>query len=479
MFSLRHQYLLIVLLILASVAGAQSRLDALEYDDRPVANDLLKARRDSLMASVGENAIVLLYAGPVRTRNNDVEYPYRQDDHLFYLTGFPEPNAVLVLAPQGVRVPDPNDPEKQVTAREILFVQQRDARRERWDGRMYGPEGAMGVRGLEYATTIDQLEAMLPRIMMSGGIERIYIPPFRSDFHGGIAVTMQPVRSMLERFSGRVEQRDPTPLISSMRARKDAEEIRLLRDATRISALAHNEAMRSVEPGMYEYEVEAIYEYVYARLGAESPGYPSIVGSGENTCILHYNTNRKKIGDGDLVLADCAAELGGYSSDITRTYPANGRFTKEQRAIYDVVLKANRTAISMMKPGASWSDITAASQDIIEQGLVDLGLVSKKDGREFRKFYWHGLGHAVGLNVHDVGVSVLEPGVVYTVEPGIYIPAGSEGVPAGYVNVGVRIEDVVLVTEDGNEVLSALSPTDPAKIEFLMKEQGIGNQDMR
>ncbi len=469
---------LVIFLFLPAVLAGQSHFDRLEYDDRYASNDALKARRESLMAKLGETSVVILYSAPVRTRNNDVEFVYRQDDNLLYLTGLNEPNAVLVLVPKGASVPDPDDPEKTITVREMLFVQERNERRERWEGRMYGPEGAMKVRGLEYATSIDRLESMLPR-MMFGGVEYLYIPPFRSDFGGEIASTLAPLTQMMDRYGSFVERRDPSHTIARMRARKDAEEIRLLREATRISALAHNEAMRSVEPGMYEYEVEAVYEYVFARLGAESPGYPCIVGSGENTCILHYSTNRKKIRDGELILADCAAEFHGYSSDITRTYPANGTFTKEQRQIYDLVLKAQKAAIGMMKPGASWREIGQTSESIIENGLFDLGLIAEKNGREFRKFYWHGLGHAVGLNVHDPGSETMEPGVIYTVEPGIYIRDGSEGVGDAYYNIGVRIEDVVLVTESGNEVLSAMSPTDPDKIEKLMKEKGIGNQTLK
>lgn len=475
----RHILVLFICTVLVGTdVAAQSHFDALEYDDTPVNTSTLKARRDSVMATVGDKSVVVFYASPVRHRNNDASYVYRQDDHLLYLTGLNEPNAVLVLVPKGTRVPDLQDPEKTVTVKEILFVQERNPQRERWEGRLYGPEGAMKVRGIEYATTIDKFASMAPRILF-GGFEYLYIPPFRADFGGEIGESLASFRSMLERVGTRIERRDPTPTIASMRALKDVEEIRILREATRISALAHNEAMRTVEPGMYEYEVEAVYEYVFARLGAEMPGYPSIVGSGENTCILHYSTNRKKIMEGELVLADCAAEFHGYSSDITRTYPANGRFTKEQRAIYDIVLNAQQAAIATMKPGSAWRDAGAASEEVIEQGLVDLGLVSKKDGREFRKFYWHGLGHAVGLNVHDVGVSVLQPGVIYTVEPGIYIPAGSEGVDERYFNIGVRIEDVVLVTENGNEVLSSMSPSDPDEIEELMKERGLGNQALR
>lgn len=467
-----------IALLFAVLLPLESQVSgSLEYDSDLTPVSVFKARRDSVMRAFGEEAIVVLYASPVRVRNNDVDYLYRQDDYLFYLTGFTEPNAVLVLVPKGMSVQDPADTSKMKTVKELFFVQERNQLRERWEGRIYGPDGAMKLRGLEYATTNDKVERMLPRAIF-GGARYVYVPPFRADLTGELAEVVGPIRSMLERFGSRIEMRDPTPTIARMRAVKDADEVRLLRKATEISAKAHVEAMRSVEPEMYEYEIQAVYEHVFTRLGAQFPGYPSIVGSGENTCILHYNTNRKQIRDGDLVLADCAAEYHGYSSDVTRTYPANGKFSKPQRQIYDIVLAAQEAAIAVMKPGARWGDAGNAAAQAVEEGLFNLGLIKEKNGREYRKFYWHGLGHPVGLNVHDIDSPVLQPGVLYTVEPGIYIPAGTEGVDPMYFNIGVRIEDVILVTPSGNENLSSYAPRKAEDIEKLMRAKGIGNQKL-
>jgi len=235
----------------------------------------------------------------------------------------------------------------------------------------------------------------------------------------------------------------------------------------------------SVEPGMFEYELQALYEYTFLRQGAEYYGYPCINGAAENSVVLHYNSNRKKINNGDLVLSDCAAEYRGYSSDVTRTYPANGKFTKEQKEIYQILLNAQKAAIAAIKPNVAWKEVTAVAESIIENGLFAIGIIKEKDGKQFRKFFNHGLGHPVGLNVHDVGQNVLAAGMLYTVEPGIYIPETSEGVDPKYFNIGVRVEDVILVTETGNKNLSDGSPREINEIESLMKKKGIGNLPLK
>lgn len=465
----------LLLFAAAALVEAQPRPSPyLEYDDDLLPPSVYRARRDSLVAMLGDRSVVILAAGPVRVRNHDVDFQYRQDDNFWYLTGFPEPNAVLVLVPRGISVPDPSDTTKRMTVREVLFVEPRNPQRERWDGRRYGPEGAMTLRGFAYAVENHRLSGLLPRILM-GGVETVYCPPLGGGEDASRAEVLRPVEALLERARARSERRDPTPTILRMRAVKSPEEVELLRRATTISAVAHAEAMKTVQPGMREFELQAVYEYVFRRMGAEYAGYPCIVGAGENAVVLHYNTNRREIRAGDLILADCGAEYRGYSSDITRTFPATGKFTTAQRSIYDVVLNANRSAIAAMKPGIAWRDVTAISDRVLEEGLVRNGLVKHADGREFRKFVWHGLGHAVGLNVHDVGVDTLRPNVVYTVEPGIYIAEDVEGVPVEYRNIGVRIEDVVLITPGGNEVLSKVVPNEPSAIEALMRRTGIGN----
>jgi Xaa-Pro aminopeptidase len=462
------------LIFVAAGAHAQD-LKYLEYDTDLIPGQVYKERREKLMQQIGKEAVAIFYTNPERNRNADLDFPYAPNSDFFYLTGFREPNAILVLASKGTNVRSLEDSTKTVTVRELLFVQQRNLVAEKWNGRRYGPAGAMKLRGFEYATTNDKFKTMLQPMLFAAQAKSLYVPTFRSDLSGELVELLQPLRSMTQQFNGYVEVRDPIALVRKMRVIKSPEEIALLAKATEISAAAHRQAMMSVEPGMGEYELEAVYEYVFRKLGAEQNGYPCIVASGENAIILHYNTNRRKIKDGDLVLADCAAEYRGYSSDITRTYPANGKFSKAQREIYQIVLDAQKAAIAAMKPGVTWQELSKISSGTIMEGLFKLGIIKEKTPKELSRFSYHGLGHPVGLNVHDVGQPTMEAGMVYTVEPGIYIAEGSEGVDPAYYNIGVRIEDVILVTADGTKNLSKDVPREIAEIEALMKQKGVGN----
>jgi Xaa-Pro aminopeptidase len=456
------------------VAHAQD-LKYLEYDADLIPGQVYKERREKLMQQIGNEAVAIFYTNPERNRNADLEFPYAPNSDFYYLTGFREPNAILVLAPKGASVRSLEDSTKTITVREILFVQARNPLFEKWNGRRYGPTGAMKLRGFEYAATNDKFKTMLQPILFAAQAKSLYVPTFRSDLSGELVDLLQPLRSMTQQFNGYVEIRDPIALVHKMRVVKSPEEIALLAKATEISAAAHRQAMMSVEPGMGEYELEAVYEYVFRKLGAEQNGYPCIIASGENSVILHYNTNRRKIKDGDVVLADCAAEYRGYSSDVTRTYPANGKFSKAQRAIYQIVLDAQKAAIAATKPGVAWQEVSKIASGTIMEGLFKLGIIKEKTPKELSRFYYHGLGHPVGLNVHDVGQPTMEAGMLYTVEPGIYIAEGSAGVDPAYYNIGVRIEDVVLVTADGSKTLSAAAPREIAEIEALMKQKGVGN----
>jgi Xaa-Pro aminopeptidase len=462
-------------LILAAAGVCAQDLKYLEYDTDLIPGQVYKERREKLMQQIGNDAVAIFYANPERNRNADLEFPYAQNSDFYYLTGFREPNAILVLAPKGTSVRSLEDSTKRITVREILFVQARNPQFEKWNGRRYGPEGAMKLRGFGFAVSSDKFKTMLSPLLFSAQAKSLYVPTFRSDLSGEIAELLQPLKSLMDQFGGRLEIRDPLSLVRKMRVVKSPEEIAMLAKATEISAAAHRQAMMSVEPGMGEYELEAIYEYVFRKLGAEQNGYPCIVASGENAIILHYNTNRRKIKDGDLVLADCAAEYRGYSSDVTRTYPANGKFPKAQREIYQIVLDAQKAAIAAIKPGVAWQEISKKADEVLTEGLFKLGVIKEKKTPAMKKFYYHGLGHPVGLNVHDVGQPIMEAGMVYTVEPGIYIAEGSEGVDPAYFNIGVRIEDVILVTADGNKNLSAAAPREIAEIEALMKQKGVGN----
>ncbi len=462
------------LIFIAAGARAQD-LKYIEYDTDLIPGQVYKERREKLMQQIGNEAVAIFYTNPERNRNADLDFPYAPNSDFYYLTGFREPNAILVLAPKGTNVRSLEDSTKTVTVRELLFVQQRNLVAEKWNGRRYGPAGAMKLRGFEYATTNDKFKTMLPSLLWSASAKALYAPTFRSDLAGEIVELLQPLKSMVEQWSGYVEIRDPIALVRKMRVVKSPEEIAVLAKATEISAAAHRQAMMSVEPGMGEYELEAVYEYVFRKLGAEQNGYPCIVASGENSVILHYNTNRRKIKDGDVVLADCAAEYRGYSSDITRTYPANGKFSKAQREIYQIVLDAQKAAIAAIKPGVAWQEASKKADEVLTEGLFKLGVIKEKSTPAMKKFYYHGLGHPVGLNVHDVGQPIMEVGMVYTVEPGIYIAEGIAGVDPAYYNIGVRIEDVILVTADGNKNLSASAPREIAEIEALMKQKGVGN----
>lgn len=471
----------IVLCAMIAVVTAQEKdaLKYLQYDTDVISPSEYKMRRDSVMKTIGPDAAAVFYASPERMRNGDVDFLYRQADNFYYLTGFTEPNSMLILSPKGIKV-KVNDTTT-VTTNEVLFVQAKSPDAEAWTGRRYGKEGGMKIIGVQTALNNDQFKTIFQRMLFSG-IKYLYAQPVTSDVNGTLKELLMPMVNYVDnakRYNSKIELRDPNAIVHTMRIIKSQQEIAMLRKATEISAVAHNQAMISVEPGMYEYEVQALYEYAFQRQGAEYYGYPCINGAAENSVILHYNTNRKKIDNGDIVLSDCAAEYRGYSSDVTRSYPANGKFTKEQKEIYTIVLNSQKAAIGKIKPGVSWSEVSAAADSVIAEGLFALGIIREKEGMGFKKYYNHSLGHPVGLNVHDVGQSVMAPGMLYTVEPGIYIPEGSDGVDPKYYNIGIRIEDVILVTENGNENLSAGSPREITEIEALMKKKGIGNQPLK
>jgi Xaa-Pro aminopeptidase len=473
-----------IVFLCATVCLAQD-VKYIEYDTDLISPSVYKARREKVMQEIGNDAVAVFYAASERVRNNDVNYLYHQDDNFFYLTGFTEPNAVLVLIPRGASVKSVEDTSKMITVKEVLFVQSRDPAREQWTGRRFGPTGAMKLRGIEYAATNDKIQPMLGSLVGGGfrgfgqgqAQRLLYVPTFRADMSGEIVELLRPLKGIMDRMSTQDALRDPTPIVRKMRIIKSPEEIEMLKKASEISATAHSQAMMSVEPGMKEYELDAIYQYVFKKMGAEYPGYPCIVGAGENSVILHYESNRRPIKDGDLVLADCAAEYHGYSSDVTRAYPANGKFTKAQKEIYQIVYNAQKAAIAKIKPGANWQrEVSPAADSVLIEGLTKLGLI--KGRQELRKFYMHGLGHPVGLYVHDVGQPTMESGMLYTVEPGIYISEDS-GADPQYHNIGVRIEDVVLVTPEGNVTLSAGAPREISEIEAMMKKKGIGNQPLK
>jgi len=427
---------------------------------------LYTARREAFVKQIGEG-VAIFPAAPLSIRSHDTEYRYRQDNDLYYLTGFPEPESVCLLSPQ-------HDKE-----RFILFVRPRDKDKEIWTGKRFGVEGAKEIFGADAAYPIDKLDEVLPEHIAA--VEKVYYALGRDErMNAKILELMN--RGRLQRpRSGRgpVSLIDPGEILHEQRLRKSAEEIGLMRRAVTASAAAHHAAMTQTRPGMYEYEIEALLEFHFRRLGAEGPAYPSIVASGANATILHYTLNNQRMQEGALLLIDAAAEYGCYCSDVTRTFPVGARFSPLQRDIYNLVLTAQKQAIAMVCPGVRFDDVHQRATEILVDGLRELGLLKGQtweiiEKGEHRRFYMHRTSHWLGMDVHDVGkykldeVSrTLEPGMVLTVEPGIYIAEDAEGVDDRYRGIGVRIEDDVLVTAEGHEVLSAAIPKDIDDIEAL------------
>lgn len=416
---------------------------------------------------IGENSIAILPSAPVRTRNRDVEYPYRQDSDFLYLSGFPEPEAVVVLVPGREQ------------GEYILFCRDKDLDQEVWHGRRYGPEAAMNDFGADDAFPIDDIDDILPGLMEH--CERVYYtmgldPQFDKQ-------VMDWVNSL--RKTARSGTHVPYEFVSldyllhDMRLYKSRDELRLMKKAASISAEAHKRAMKFCKPGVFEYQLDAEILHEFQMQGA-GWAYPSIVGGGANGCILHYTENNMPLKDGDLVLIDAGAEYEGYDADITRTFPVNGRYSEAQKEIYELVLEANYEAIKKVKPGNHWDDPHNEAVKVLTRGMIELGLlkgsVSKliKEEEAYKKYYMHRTGHWLGMDVHDVGDykvdeewRLLEPGMVMTIEPGLYIPHGSRGAKRWW-DIGVRIEDDVVVTKDGHEVLTDGVPKDVDEIEALM-----------
>lgn len=426
-----------------------------------------RRRRRQLIRTLGEGAIVLVPAAPVRKRNGDVAYPYRQGSDFHYLTGFPEPHAILALVPGRKR------------GEAILFCRERDPEREVWDGPMVGLDGARETYLMDDAFPIGDLDDIMPNLI--DGTERLYYALGRD----------QEFDQQVMRWVARVREqrghrhRAPEEFVSldhylhDMRLYKSRQELASLKRAAAIGVEAHRRAMRACRPGMMEYELGAALLHTFYSHQAE-PSYQPIVGGGANACILHYVRNAEALRDGDLVLIDAGCEHDHYASDITRTFPVNGRFSGPQRDLYEVVLAAQLAAIDQVRPGRHWNAPHEAAVAVVTQGLRDLGLLKGdvdrliEDG-EYRPFYTHNTGHWLGIDVHDVGEyqidghpRELEPGMVMTVEPGVYLRPDHKRVPARFRGSGVRIEDDVVVTRDQPLVLSAAAPKTVAEIEDMM-----------
>jgi Xaa-Pro aminopeptidase len=434
--------------------------------------DIYAQRRRALMDRFGTTAAAVFPAAPVALRASDVEHRYRQDSDFLYLTGFPEPEAVCLLLP--------GHPKEEF----VLFVRPRDPERETWTGRRAGVDGAIATYGAQAAYPIDTLDQKIGEYVSER--DRLYYRSGRdATFDQRVLAWMRQWQLSRPRSgTGPTAVLDPAEWLHEMRMVKGPEELASLRAAIGISAAAHRAAMCSARAGAFEYEIEALVDYTFRRMGAVGPAYPSIVAGGPNSTILHYSTNDNPLRAGDLLLIDAGADFAGYCADITRTFPVADRFAGPQRAIYELVLQAQLAAITAIRPGVRHEEIHRCAVEVLVDGLVDLRLLTG-DRQEiiskelYRPFYMHRTSHWLGMDVHDVGLyksagtsRLLEPGMVMTVEPGIYIAADREDVDPQYLGIGVRIEDDILVTAAGHEVLSAAVPKQPADIEALRRDVG-------
>lgn len=426
-------------------------------------------RLTEFMSKLTPNSVAVIAGNRELRRNGfDNDYDFRQDTDFFYLTRLNEPDCVAVISP--------DDPEHKY----VLFVRPRIHEEEIWTGLRTGIDGAIKNYGADAAYDIADLDKYLFEYVANKDTMYYRFGGNEKFDHRMIAV-MKTIREKI-RYGKAVPRNivDPATILHEMRLRKDDADLADLRKACDISAEAHVEAMKHCKPGMYEYEIEAIVEYTFRKRGATGVGYNSIVGSGFNSTILHYNSNNDQIKDGDLVLIDAGAEYNLYSGDITRTFPANGKFTKAQRAVYEAVLAANTEVINMVKPGVGFMELHEKCVDVVTEELLKAHLLkgSKSEiieNGDYKKFFMHRTGHWLGMDVHDAGSyrenndwRKLEPGMVFTVEPGIYIQAGCEGVSEEFYNIGVRIEDDIVVTENGFEVLTSKVPKKADEVEKLM-----------
>ncbi len=426
----------------------------------------LAGRRARLAATLGPG-IAILPTAPERVRNRDAHYGYRFDSYFYYLTAFPEPESVLVMI--GGDAP-----------RAILFCRERNLEREIWEGFRHGPEAARERYGFDEALPIGTLDEMLPKLMENQPALSYPVgtdPLWDARVMRWLNAVREKARAGISAPERILDLRVP---LDEMRLVKDRGELDTMRRAGSISAAAHRRAMQITRPGMYEYEVEAELLHEFRRAGAQAPAYGPIVAGGANGCVLHYVFNDAQLEDGDLLLIDAAAELDGYASDITRTFPVGGRFSSAQRDTYELVLAAQQAAIDAVRPGVSWNAPHDAAVKVLAQGMVDLKLLSGSldevlEKETYRRFYMHRTGHWLGLDVHDAGEykhagewRALTAGMVLTVEPGLYI-RGGEDVPAAFHDIGIRIEDDVAVTDSGCEVLTGEVPKSVTDIEALMR----------
>ena len=425
------------------------------------------ARRKRVMEAIAPGATAILPSAPVAIRSGDVEFIYRQDSDFYYLTGFAEPESVALLSP--------GHPDGEF----VMFVRPRDKERETWTGRRAGIEGAIVEYGADKAYVIDELEKILPRYLEKS--DRVHYPlGLNEKMDERILKLVRWAQTMRPRIGmGPSSIIDPREIIHEARLKKEPAELEAMRRAMTISAEAHRRAMMKARGGTMEWQIEAEVDYTFRSNGATGPSYPSIIASGPNAATLHYINNDRQMRSGELLLIDAGAEYDFYAADITRTSPIGARFTPLQRSLYEVVLEAQRQAIEMVKPGARFDDPHETALRVLVDGMRQLGILHGSAAEimetgAYRRYYMHRTSHWLGMDVHDVGLyrvggasRVLEPGMVLTVEPGLYIDPDDDDVPESFRGIGIRIEDDVLVTQDGYEVMTAATPKSIADVEAL------------
>jgi len=436
-----------------------------------------KSRRDRLITVLDENSLVIVLSASNVQRSFDDGYKFKQNKNFYYFTGFNEPNSALILAPGGMNIHDEKS-KKLIKTKELLFVQKKDSLKETWIGRRLGYDNVKKELGINVGLVNSKLGDIINDLISSDKYNKIYLSLFDLNFlNSEIKDQLRGFISSFVTLTTNVQILDFNSLIGKMRNVKDSFEIEQIRYASTVTAAGFYNTIQQIKPGMYEYQIQALLEYHYKELGCQDVAFETIIAGGNNTCILHYNTNRNKLKSGELVLIDSGAEFNYYNGDLTRTVPVNGKFSKEQREIYQIVLDAQYAVIKKIKPGVRLTDLKKYSVEQLKKGVQKLGLLKK--GFDITKYTLHGVGHHIGLDTHDavankkigkIDFDRLLVGNIITVEPGLYFPEDAKEIPAKYRKIGVRIEDDVLVTKNGSEVLSDSLPKEIEDIEYLMQD---------
>ena len=452
------------------ITNAQSISD---YPSDYLTPQFHSGRREAFRAKMPPKSVGIFFASQVRLRNNDVDYQYAQSKNFYYFTGLEEANSMLLLFKEPVTLLGK-------TGTEFIFVQNRDPLKEMWTGKILGADGVKEKYKIENVFINTQFNADVLDLKNYDSVLSLYRNEVIFDTYGKNADQLSIMAGIIDNSikanKKAIAARTALQILIALRGVKEAEEITLLEKATTMSCEGHNEVMKAVMPGMKEYQAQAIMEYFFKKNGSEYTGYPSINGSNENACVLHYVTNLRTMKLGDLLLSDCAAEYHGYTADVTRTVPVSGKFSPEQKIIYELVLAAQDSAIAVCKPGMPFSGSDETARRVINRGLINLGIAA--NDTEARKYFPHGTSHHLGLDVHDLGLrgnAPFVPGNFLTVEPGIYIPPGSN-CDKKWWSIGVRIEDDILITKEGNRNLSAAAPRTVAEIEKMVKFKSIFNK---